>query len=114
LPRDWGSFLELAGLGAVLIDLHLLRSDRLERSGVLLTEDQRFEGIEPEIWAYRVGGYPVLNQWLAARAGRSLRLDEIEDFRRIAAALRETLRVERKLSSLFPIGPAGPIPPEGP
>ena len=29
LPPDRGVFLELAGLGAVLIDLHLLRSDRL-------------------------------------------------------------------------------------
>ena len=103
LPRDRGSFLELAGLGAVLIDLHLLRSDRLDRSGVRFTESQRFEGIEPEVWAYRVGGYQVLNQWLAARTGRSLRLEEIEEFRRIAAALRETLRVERRLSGLLPL-----------
>lgn len=119
LPRDRGSFLELAGLGAVLIDLHLLRSDRLERSGVRFTEEQRFEGIDPEVWTYRVGGYQVLSQWLAARAGRSLRLDEIEEFRRIAAALRETLRVERRIASLFPlsvplISPVALTPPGGP
>ena len=101
LPRDRDSFLELAGLGAVLIDLHLLRSDRLDRSGVRFTERQRFEGIEPEVWAYRVGGYQVLSQWLAARAGRSLRLDEIEEFRRIAAAVRETLRVERRIEEVW-------------
>lgn len=115
LPRDRGSFLELAGLGAVLIDLHLLRSDRLDRPGVRFTESQRFEGIDPEVWAYRVGGYQVLSQWLAARAGRSLRLGEIEEFRRIAAALQETLGVERRLAGLpSPIGPAGPTPPGGP
>ncbi len=116
LPRDWGSFVELATLGAMLVDLHLLRSDRLERTGVRFTEDQRFEGIEPEVWAYRVGGYQVLSQWLAARAGRSLRLDEIEELRRIAAALRETLRVERRIEEIWAAstGPAGPIPPAGP
>lgn len=114
-PRDRGSFLELAGLGAVLIDLHLLRSDRLERTGVRFTEEQRFEGIEPEVWAYRVGGYQVLSQWLAARAGRSLRLDEIAALRRIAAALRETLRVERRIEEAWAsIGRAGPTPPGGP
>ncbi|HEV2853150.1 MAG TPA: type ISP restriction/modification enzyme [Thermoanaerobaculia bacterium] len=110
IPRDRGSFLELAGLGAVLIDLHLLRSDRLDRPGVRFGEGQRFEGIEPEVWAYRVGGYRVLDQWLAARAERPLRLAEIEEFRRIAAALRETIRVENRLSTV----PTGPTPPEGP
>lgn len=110
LPRDRGSFLELAGLGAVLIDLHLLRSDRLERSGIRFTEEQRFEGIEPEVWAYRVGGYQVLSQWLAARTGRSLRLDEIEEFRRIAVALRETRRIECRVSKVS----IGLIPPGGP
>lgn len=115
LPRDRGSFLELAGLGAVLIDLHLLRSDRLERSGVRFTESQRFEGIEPEVWAYRVGGYEVLSQWLAARSGRSLRLEEIEELRRTAAALRETLRVERRIEEVWAsTGPAGSIPPGEP
>ena len=112
IPRDRGSFLELAGLGAVLIDLHLLRSDRLEGPGVRFVhfnEGQRFEGIEPEVWAYRVGGYRVLNQWLAARAGRSLRLEEIEEFRRIAAALRETIRIENRLSTVL----SDPIPPGG-
>jgi hypothetical protein len=110
IPRGRGSFLELAGLGAVLIDFHLLRSDRLERSGVRFGESQRFEGIEPEVWAYRVGGYRVLDQWLAARAERPLRLAEIEEFRRIAAALRETVRIEGRLSTVL----SDPIPPGGP
>lgn len=102
LPRDRGSFLELAGLGAVLIDLHLLRSDRLDHPGVRFTEGQRFEGIAPEVWAYRVGGYQVLDQWLTARSHRFLRLQEIEEFRRIAAALRETLRLERRIEEVWP------------
>lgn len=141
LPADRGSFLELAGLGAVLIDLHLLRSDRLDRprvrfegegSGkvtvreyrpaerriVVNGEGQRFEGIEPEVWAYRVGGYQVLDNWLAARTGRPLRLGEIEELRRIAAALRETIRVQKRIDEVWrfevPTAPAVPTPPAGP
>src|SRR5206468_12459902 len=41
LPPDRGAFLEMAGLGAILISLHLLDSDRLERPRV------RFEGAGP-------------------------------------------------------------------
>ncbi|HEV2844279.1 MAG TPA: type ISP restriction/modification enzyme, partial [Thermoanaerobaculia bacterium] len=66
LPRGREDFLEMAGFGAVLIDLHLLRSDRLARPGVRF-EAGGWVGIEPEVRAYRIGGYPVLNRWLAAR-----------------------------------------------
>ena len=124
LPADRGAFLELAGLGAVLVDLHLLRSDRLDRSGIRLEGNGRgevacrdyrpaerrvvvngqglcFEGIAPEVWEYRVGGYQVLDRWLAARTGRLLRLAEIEELPRIAAALQETIRVQRKIGEAW-------------
>jgi hypothetical protein len=121
LPPDRGAFLEMAGIGAVLIDLHLLRSDRLGSSPVRFegpgrgrldrreyrdgrltvnAEGQAFEGIAPEVWEYRIGGYPVLDRWLAGREGRSLRWEEIEEFRRIAAALRWTIEAQRRLGLL--------------
>ncbi len=122
LPPDRGAFLELAGLGAVLIDFHLLRSDRLERPGVRFegqglgrldgrrehqanrvivnAEGQAFEGISHEVWEYRIGGYQVLDRWLAGRAGRGLRWEEIEEFRRIATALRWTIEVQRRCGLL--------------
>lgn len=124
LPRDRGSFLELAALGAVLINLHLpdprgiaaapvrfegRGSDRVEavreyrpaeRRLVVNREGQAFEGIDPEVWEYRVGGYQVLNRWLAGREGRALRHSEIEELRRIAAAVAETIRVQRRLGLL--------------
>lgn len=99
-PRGREGFLAMAGLGAVLIDLHLLRSDRLARPGVRF-EAGGWEGIGPEVRAYRIGGYPVLDRWLAARSGRSLRYEEIEEFRRIAAAVRETIGVQRRLEEVF-------------
>jgi Type ISP C-terminal specificity domain/N-6 DNA Methylase len=100
LPRGREDFLEMAGLGAVLIDLHLLRSDRLARPGVRF-EAGGWVGIEPEVRAYRIGGYPVLDRWLAARSGRNLRYEEIEEFRKIAAAVRETIRVQRRIAEVF-------------
>ncbi|HEY0512557.1 MAG TPA: type ISP restriction/modification enzyme [Thermoanaerobaculia bacterium] len=121
-PPDRGAFLEMAGLGAVLIDLHLLRSDRLMRPGVRFeglgngvlagrrehrdgrvivnAEGQAFEGIGAEVWEYRIGGYQVLDRWLAGRAGRTLRWEEIEEFQRIAAALRWTIEVQRRCGLL--------------
>lgn len=128
-PRAVGPFLELAGLGAVLVDLHLLRSDRLarpavrfegegsgrpapsrkkvreyrpeERRVVINEEGQSFSGIAPEAWACRIGGYPVLDHWLANRAGHGLRYDEIEHFRKTAAALAITAEVRRRIDAVW-------------
>jgi hypothetical protein len=127
-PKEAGRFLELAGLGAVLVDLHLLRSDRLarpavrfegegsgklaksrqkvreylpaERRVVVNEEGQSFSGIAPEAWACRIGGYPVLDHWLADRAGCGLRYDEIEHFRKTAAALGITEEVRRRIDGV--------------
>ncbi|HSS49307.1 MAG TPA: type ISP restriction/modification enzyme, partial [Thermoanaerobaculia bacterium] len=105
LPADRGAFLELSGLGAILVDLHLLRSERLRQPAVHFTGEgkgrEAFQGIDPEVWGYRVGGYQVLDRWLAARAKRALRFEEIEEFRRIAAALRETIAVERRIAEVW-------------
>jgi len=100
LPRGREDFLEMAGFGAVLIDLHLLRSDRLARPGIRF-EAGGWVGIEPEVRAYRIGGYPVLDRWLAARAGRNLRMEEIEELRKIAAAVRETIGVQRRIGEVW-------------
>jgi type ISP restriction-modification system protein/N-6 DNA methylase len=105
LPRDRGALLELSGLGAILVELHLLTSSRLRQPAVHLTEQgkgrESFQGIDPEVWDYRVGGYQVLDRWLAARAKRALRFEEIEEFRRIAAALRETIGVEKRIAEVW-------------
>jgi hypothetical protein len=111
LPPDRGVFLEFAGLGAVLIDLHLLRSDQLReiRDGRLDAEGKTFEGIAAEVWEYKVGGYRVLDRWLAGRAGRSLRWDEIVEFQRIAAALRRTIELQRRIGRLWGVAFQGSV-----
>ena len=110
----------------MLISLHLLDSDRLDRPGsrfeegpgtldgrrefrdgrldgrlIVNAQGQAFSGISREVWDYRIGGYQVLDRWLAGRAGRALRLREIEDFRRIAEALRWTIEAQRRIGLLW-------------
>lgn len=105
LPRDHGAFLELSALGAILVKLHLLPSENLWRPGIRHESEgagrEAFQGIDPEAWDYRIGGYQVLDRWLAAREERPLRMTENEEFRRIAAALRETIGVEKRLAEAW-------------
>ncbi|HYG65842.1 MAG TPA: type ISP restriction/modification enzyme [Thermoanaerobaculia bacterium] len=125
-PWDRHLFEELAALGTELIGLHLLRTvpacpsatfqgkgngttgragfpryDPAERQVVINECGQCFQGIEPEVWDYRIGGYQVLRRWLQARAGLRLLDDEIRSFCRTVAVLEETIRLQRGIDALY-------------
>jgi hypothetical protein len=77
------------------------RWEPAQRRVVLNEAGLGFEGIEPEVWEHRVGGYQVLERWLATRAGRALTLREIENFPRIVAAVGFSLEVEHQIGRIW-------------
>ena len=60
------------------------------KSGI---QGQYFEGIGEEVWEFRIGGYQPLDKWLKDRRGRTLLFDDLDHYKRIAAALSETMRL---------------------
>ena len=56
-------------------------------------QGQYFEGIPPEVWEFRIGGYQPLDKWLKDRRGRTLSFDDLDHYKRIVAALTETIRL---------------------
>ena len=52
---------------------------------------QYFDGIPPEVWEFRVGGYQPMDKWLKDRRSRALSYDDLSHYRRVAAALQETI-----------------------
>lgn len=61
--------------------------------GGRLARGQYFEDIAPEVWEFRIGGYQPLHKWLKDRKGRRLSFEDQRHYIRIAAALRETIRL---------------------
>jgi very-short-patch-repair endonuclease len=72
---------------------------------VVINSEQYFEGIEPETWDLRVGGYQPLDKWLKDRKGRMLSFDEIQHYLRMVIALRETRRIMAEIDVLVPHWP---------
>ena len=117
-------FTKVGHLGKRLVDLHLLRSPeldpplaRLQPTGankvekprysdkerrVYINETQHFEGVEPEVWAYQIGGYQVLDKWLKDRKGRTLNLDDITHYCRVVTALAKTIEIQAEIDVLYP------------
>lgn len=132
LPTDAALFRALAGHGAQLVALHLLRDPALAQGGpaypvggdnkvekvvysqptdatpgrVWINPRQYFEGIAPALWTFQIGGYQVLEKWLKDRKGRTLDSDDVGHYRKIALALAATQRLMAQIDStaapLFP------------
>jgi predicted helicase len=129
LTADKALFARLCGLGAELVGLHLLErvpppqatypqpGDNVvdkprykpptaqDPGRVYVNKDQYFENVPPGVWEFHVGGYQVCEKWLKDRKGRTLGYDDIETYRKITEALRQTLRLAAEIDRAIPAWP---------
>ncbi|MEG5045301.1 type ISP restriction/modification enzyme [Microcoleus sp. B4-C1] len=126
LTSDNELFTTLAKKGEELVALHLMKSKKLNKvitkypvSGdnavtqvtyneseqrIYINKQQYFEGIFPEVWAFKIGGYQVLDKWLKDRkkANRSLSFDEVLHYQRVVVALKETMQIMAEIDEVIP------------
>ena len=62
---------------------------------------QYFEGIVPDVWEFRIGGYQPLKKWLQDRKGRELSYNDQLHYIRIAAALGESIRLIAEIDQIW-------------
>ncbi len=127
LTSDRKLFKSIAGKGAELVTLHLMESPALNRlitkypvSGsnvvekvayveperrVYINKTQHFEGVDPEVWNFHIGGYQVCQKWLKDRKDRTLTYDDLTHYQRVVVALKETIRLMAETDSLIPSWP---------
>jgi predicted helicase len=116
LTSNANLFRDLCKLGDRLVELHLMEqfgeittkypvsgdnvvekidytqpANAPEQGRVWINKTQYIEGVPPEVWSFRIGGYQICQQWLKDRKGRKLSLNDIMHYQRIVAALAETI-----------------------
>jgi predicted helicase len=123
LPSDLEKFKNLSELGKELVELHLLKHPSLskteigfpvsgsnivekvsydeENRRVYFNKEQYFEGISKAVWEYQIGGYQVLAKYLKDRKKRKLSSKEIEHYRKVSAAIKRTIAVQRKIKEVL-------------
>ncbi len=72
---------------------------------VYINTTQYFEGVPPEVWEFRVGGYQVLEKWLKGRKGRRLTFDGLMHYQKVVVALKETMRLMQEIDEVIPVWP---------
>jgi len=124
LTTDADLFRALCGFGQRLVALHVMEAfgaalpsfpergnnvvekieyrvtpDEPERGRVCINAAQYFDGVPPRVWEFHVGGYQVCHKWLKDRKGRTLSYEDINHYRRVAAALAETITLMEQIDA---------------
>lgn len=73
------------------------------------SEGQYFDGIAPDAWEFRIGGYRPLDKWLRDRKERKLDFDDIDHYRSIAAAIEATMSAMADIDAAIAAS-GGPFP----
>ena len=127
--KDKKLFYKISVVGKELIDLHLLKLEKLNKlsaafpvsTGDILTdgkvekreynlkekrvyinEKQYFEEVEPGIWNYYIGGYQVLDKWLKDRLGRKLSSEAVNHYLKIITTIKYTINLQKEIDKLYP------------
>ncbi|EDX73788.1 N-6 DNA Methylase family [Coleofasciculus chthonoplastes PCC 7420] len=122
-------FKDLGTKGQELVDLHLMKSKKLnnlitkiggdgdnavtevtykpKEQRVYINKTRYFEGIAPDVWEFKIGGYQVLSKWLKDRkkAKRTLSFDELLHYQKVVVALKETMQLMEEIDKLIPSFP---------
>jgi predicted helicase len=129
--KDYKLFIKLGELGKELADLHLLKSQKLNKpiakfdvdgsnevdkvtfesvetqhagslhGKVFINKEQYFRPVPEEVWNYHIGGYQVCRKWLKDRKGRKLTLEERETYCKIVTALYHTIELQKQIDELY-------------
>jgi len=121
--KDYRLFCKMAEYGQRLVELHLLKSTELdlptakfqgkggnkvqklkydkEKERLYINQDQYFTGITKEIWQYQIGGYQVCNKWLKDRKTRTLSLDDIKHYCKVATSLQKTIDIQQEIDDTY-------------
>ena len=119
-------FKDLGENGQELVELHLMKSKKLNKlitkvggdgdnavtevtykpteQRVYINKSRYFEGILPEVWEFKIGGYQVLDKWLKDRkkANRTLSFDDVLHYQKIVVALKETMQLMTAIDRIIP------------
>jgi len=94
-PPDLDTFRALARAGRELVELHCGIG-----TGALPPAEPA--QVEPAVWRFRIGGYPVLRRWLHQRRHRTLSAEDQQQRERIIHAIRGTLQLREGIDRVGP------------
>ena len=64
------------------------------KKGILhLNPNKKILGIPEDVWAYRIGGYQVLDKWFKSHKGKTMSIDDFDHIANVVGLLSETIKI---------------------
>lgn len=70
-------------------------------NAVRINKSASFSPVPESVWNFHIGGYQVCEKWLKDRKGHTLTAEDIVHYRRIIAALGETIRIMGEIDDVI-------------
>jgi len=119
---EYKLFSKLSDLGKQLTDLHLMKSDLLNKpitkyqgkgdndkiekvtyvekeQRIYVNKEKFFDNVSPELWDYQIGGYQVLQKYLKDRKGRTM--DDPRYYCHIVTAIDKTIALQNQIAEIY-------------
>jgi len=119
-------FYELVKYGYELINLHLMREipsyneiflnfegdnyskvveklaskNRYKNNRLYINKSLFIEGVEKEVWEYKIGSYQVIDKWLKYRISRELSVEELEHLEKMVKIIKRTIEIQNNLKKI--------------
>lgn len=97
VEKGFPKYVEAGGKGVKAGKVVLASGDA---GRVYINAEQYFEGVEPEVWAFQIGGYQVCEKWLKDRRGRTLSMDDLTHYTKVVESLRKTIAVMAEIERI--------------
>ncbi len=118
VPHSATLFQAMAGCGAQLVRLHLLRQPissttrlhhaeasrgiasgypRFDEDRVWINSQAAFAPVSSAVWQFHVGTHQVCRKWLKDRVGRELATCDIQHYGQLIEAVRQTIAIMREI-----------------
>ena len=79
-------------------DLSIQKPNYKEKEEKLfVNESLYFENVSKEVWAYKIGGYAVLDKYLKSHKGEEI---DYEHFQQVIQSLAKSLEIESRIATI--------------
>ncbi len=125
LTKNDNLFTHLATKGAELVNLHLMKSEKLanlinnyqgdhnieikqitynnSQKIIVINKNAYFTNIDEAVWEFKIGGYQILDKWLKDRKKANLKLasDDLIYYQKIIVIVKETIKIMTEIDQII-------------
>jgi len=93
-------FLNFKGENYSKVVEKLASKNRYKNNRLYINKSLFIEGVEKEVWEYKIGSYQVIDKWLKYRISKELSVEELEHLEKMVKIIKRTIEIQNNLKKI--------------